>query len=501
MNTYRLIPCPLSAALILAVLFAFAYRPPAAGAQRGAPQPLTWTPCDDMADAECAFIKVPVDHARPDGATFALRLARLPALDPAQKRGVLLFIPGGPGVGVSELFSEFDRRGHHVEEFRQQYDVVTFDPRGLGQSNPIRCSPELVPTPIAPFDRAPTPAEFDAIARANAAFLRSCFEASGELMAHLSSADTAEDIERIRQALTPDAGLVAHAASYGTSFAGSYLERYGDRVQALVLDGVIDHSVDLPTNEVRTVLSVQDAFDRMARWCDQDASCALHGQDLGAAFDAAIAIAPMMRWIVPQFFAAGRDPEVGWPAIARMLAQVLAGDTATLDALTGAASIAGTAEDPGLKAGKDGLFRGVLCGDFGPQRDYAALFDAWTPLTRQAPRFAWKFWDATPFLHSTDGVGDCAGWPLDATNPPHPLQVSSHPNVVVANPTHDPPTPLINALAVWLQIPEARLLIADADGHESIGNSRCAFEAQFRFLLDPASAPPVTICPTEQPLQ
>jgi hypothetical protein len=67
MNTYRLILCPLSAALILAVLFAFANRSPTAVAQPGAPQSLTWTPCDDVADAECAFIKVPVDHGRPDG--------------------------------------------------------------------------------------------------------------------------------------------------------------------------------------------------------------------------------------------------------------------------------------------------------------------------------------------------------------------------------------------------------------------------------------------------
>jgi hypothetical protein len=59
------------------------------------PQPLSWAPCDDVADAECAFIEVPVDHGRPDGATFALRLTRLPTLDPAQKRGVLLFIRAG----------------------------------------------------------------------------------------------------------------------------------------------------------------------------------------------------------------------------------------------------------------------------------------------------------------------------------------------------------------------------------------------------------------------
>ena len=132
-----------------------------------AAQVLRWSACADIPDAECAFIAVPVDYARPDGATIALRLARLPALDPAQRKGVLLFIPGGPGVGVSDMFGELDRLAYHVDEFRGRFDVVTFDPRGIGESSPIRCAPELVPTPIAPFDRAPTSAEFAAIARAN----------------------------------------------------------------------------------------------------------------------------------------------------------------------------------------------------------------------------------------------------------------------------------------------------------------------------------------------
>ncbi|HEY3911052.1 MAG TPA: alpha/beta hydrolase [Stellaceae bacterium] len=69
------------------------------------------------------------------------------------------------------------------------------------------------------------------------------------------------------------------------------------------------------------------------------------------------------------------------------------------------------------------------------------------------------------------------------------------PNVMVANNIHDPPTPLINALSVWLQIPDARLLIADSDGHQSLVWSRCAYEAQLRFLRDPRSAPATTLCP------
>ena len=440
---------------------------------------------------------MPVDPARPDGPQLTLRLARVPVLDPAQRRGVLLLIPGGPGAGVQEMIAGGwgMREAHHVDEFRQQYDVVTFDPRGIGQSSPIRCDPALLPPVTPPQDRAPSAAEFAALAETNAAFYESCFAATGSLMAHLSVNDTAADIERIRQALGEEA-LTAYGGSYGSAYGAAYLERYGDRVRALVLDGVVDHSVDMPTFMTRNVLSAQETFDRFARWCADDAACALNGEDVGAVFDEVVAAAPVTKTLVPQILAGGSNPDDGWwQLLAQMMAEVRSGDTATLDQLTGVANLGSTADDPWLVAGKNGLFPGVLCASFGPQRDYEALRSAGDALAAQAPRFAWKFWDATPLAHGTAGVGDCIGWPLEAANPPDVLDVASHPNVLVANPTHDPATPLINALSVWMQIPQARLLLADVGGHQSLLLSQCAYETMAGFLDDPSSVATTTLCP------
>ena len=97
----------------------------------------------------------------------------------------------------------------------------------------------------------------------------------------------------------------------------------------------------------------------------------------------------------------GDHPELGWPALAQMLAEV-------------------------------GVARA------------------------NAPRFVWKFWDSMPMAHSSAGIVDCVGSPREATNPPHKLKVGPHRNVMVSNSTHDPATPLANALSVWLPIPEAR---------------------------------------------
>src|SRR5262249_6804948 len=151
---------------------------------------------------------------------------------------------------------------------------------------------------------------------------------------------------------------------------------------------------DLPTMVARNILAVADAFDRFAQWCGRDNTCALHGQDLGKVFDAVGVAAPVTRTLVPQLLAAGRDAQLGWPAIAKMLAQASRGDPSALDKLTEAASLSSTGADPGVAAGTIGLSAGVQCSDFGRQRDYAALLAAGAAVADRAPRFAWRFWDA-----------------------------------------------------------------------------------------------------------
>src|SRR4030095_10869330 len=225
------------AGLVFAVPLAFGAGGPAALAQSAQPN-LKWAPCGDVPETECAGLEGPIDYANPNGAKFTLRLARAPAVDPPKRKGMLLILPGGPGAGILEELGGM-RTEQHVPEFQQQYDVVTFDPRGIGKSSPVRCDPKAVPKAEMPMDRQPTQAEFDAVARANAPFFKSCADATGELFWHLSAKDTVQDIERIRQALTPNDGIVSYAASYGSEYGAAYLEAYPQNVKALVLDAVM----------------------------------------------------------------------------------------------------------------------------------------------------------------------------------------------------------------------------------------------------------------------
>jgi pimeloyl-ACP methyl ester carboxylesterase len=342
---------------------------------------------------------------------------------------VLLILPGGPGAGIAEELGREMREAQHIPEFQQHYDVVTFDPRGIGKSNPIRCDPEAAPKVEMPMDRQPTEAEFDALAGANTAFFKSCAAASGELFWHLSSKDTVQDIERIRQALTPKDGIVSYAASYGSEYGAAYLETYPRNVKTLVLDAVMDHGIDYGSFLARNVLSVQDSFERMGQWCARETSCALHGKDLGAVFDAAVAREPRIQTLVPQMLATGDHPELGWPALTQMLAEVVQGESKLLKEITAVANLS-TSEDPWRRIGKDGLFRGVICSDYGPQHDYAKLTPIAEMLAKSAPRFVWKFWDSSPMEHASAGIGDCVGWPREARFPPHSLQVGAHRNVM-----------------------------------------------------------------------
>src|SRR5215831_4102894 len=142
--------------ILLGAELTFPHRSPAAGRQLGSSPELRWSACRDVPDVECAGLEVPVDPARPDAAQLTLRLGRVLATDPARKKGVLLFIPGGPGVGISGVFGQF-RELQHIDDFARQYDVVSFDPRGIGQSSPIRCDPDAVPPASEPIYRRPRP--------------------------------------------------------------------------------------------------------------------------------------------------------------------------------------------------------------------------------------------------------------------------------------------------------------------------------------------------------
>lgn len=195
---------------------------------------LHWLSCGRL--FQCATATVPLDYNQPHGARITLSMVRLPAADPAHRIGSLFVNFGGPGTpGVGGLRS---LGPSYPEVLRQRFDLVSFDPRGVGGSTPVRCTSnaaaadELVGSPVRPERLA----QFFA---SSAALGHSCAAASGELLAHISSANTARDLELLRQAVG-DEGLSFLGYSYGTYVGASYANLFPDRTRAMVFDGALD---------------------------------------------------------------------------------------------------------------------------------------------------------------------------------------------------------------------------------------------------------------------
>jgi len=196
----------------------------------GAPVPrIAWRPCGG--EFECATITVPLDYRRPAGPTIALAAIRLPARDPGARVGAVAVDFGGPGApGVGGL----RRLARRFEGLRARLDVIAVDPRGVGGSAPVRCGP-FDGQPVAP---AGTPPGADFWTGATEAG-RACLAGTGELLSHLSTANSARDLDLVRQGLG-DAGLSVYGYSYGTYLGATYANLFPGRLRALVVDGALD---------------------------------------------------------------------------------------------------------------------------------------------------------------------------------------------------------------------------------------------------------------------
>ncbi|GIE81095.1 peptidase [Actinoplanes philippinensis] len=212
-----------------------------AGTARGEPAPIAWSACGEGAlkqqGAECGFLSVPLDYAKPDGAKIEIAVSRIKATAPADKRqGPILVNPGGPGgsgLGMATL-------GQHVpRQVGAAYDWIGFDPRGVGASKPkLTCDSTYTGYNRPPYVPA-TPEIEKAWQARTKAYAVACAKAGGALLDNMRSEDTVRDIERIRVALGAEK-ISFYGFSYGTYLGQIYATRHPERVHRMVLDGVVD---------------------------------------------------------------------------------------------------------------------------------------------------------------------------------------------------------------------------------------------------------------------
>lgn len=228
----------------------------------------------DIPTARCATVSVPVDYANPGGPQAKLAVIRVPATGP--RIGVLLVNPGGPGASavdtVAGMAAVLGR-----SPIGRNFDLVGFDPRGVGYSTPqLRCRTD------AEFDayrRDPmvdySPAGVAHIDAVNRQIAQDCLTQMGRgFLANIGTASAAMDMDVVRAALG-EAQISYLGYSYGTELGAAYADRYPERVRAMVLDGAVDPNTDPVTENLLQLSGFQTAFNDYAADCARAPSCPL----------------------------------------------------------------------------------------------------------------------------------------------------------------------------------------------------------------------------------
>jgi pimeloyl-ACP methyl ester carboxylesterase len=509
----------LAGAAIATALFGQLLTGTATAAPTASPTPtpagtIAWEPCESPygeGSFECATIAVPVDWARPDGATIDLALSRHRATDPDRRLGSLLLNPGGPGMsGVDlALSSPFSFSPELVERF----DFVGFDPRGTNRSAPTYCDDDLSAARRSALG-SQDDAGLDALRAANRAFADSCRELSGPLAEHMDSASVARDMDAIRVGLG-ERRISYWGGSYGTLIGQMYAELFPRRIRAMVLDSNMDHSLGVWGIQKTRTETLEGAFGEFADWCAHTSTCALHGQDVRALYASLYAAAEENRltyygrpMALSTFqgitFSHMYDPDTEWPEFAQLLTSMgttaEAGGTAedtgtavtteaaeTVD--TTSAAVSGAVANP-VKFAYDL----VLCQDYDLDvPSYAAIarmeaeLARIAPLTRQASL-------------SRSYMTSCQNWTDEVANPQHRLRVRGSAPILVTNSRYDVATPHAWGANAARQIGrEATLLTYDGVGHITYWLSPCMREATDTYLTTLVTPEKGTRCPAIRP--
>ncbi|WP_055692249.1 alpha/beta hydrolase [Streptomyces prasinus] len=483
----------------------------------GAPAPsgpvprLEWNPCVRGGEFDCATAKVPLDHDDPDGRTIELAVVRHEATDPGRRIGTLFFNPGGPGgpgtVQMPQNYEKFPR------EVRERFDIVSWDPRGIGSSTAVNCFAN--PEEAAAWN-AGKPAGFPVGEKEREAFTaayedlsRRCERRDPELLRHVSTTDTARDLDLLRRAVG-EPHLTYQGISYGTILGATYANLFPDKVRAMVLDSNIDpeawtnHASDddprLPTflrmGSDRTAAATLDRFLTLCG-STTTARCAFSAGSSKATrtkFDQLmqrLRKQPVGAWTYAGTVADTVNSlyvvHPGWTHLAGRLQDLWRGRTPEPAPLPPPPAV--PHPDPYLGEEQAAA---VLCGDSPNPRDpdvYHGLEEAAAARAGDAGRF-WTW--------AAEG---CATWPAVAADRyvgPWD-KPTAHPVLVVGT-TYDPSTPYTNAQAMAEKLADARLLTHDGYGHTALINpSSCVNAHTGRYLVDGTLPPAGTTCRPDTP--
>ncbi|MFE0807150.1 alpha/beta hydrolase [Streptomyces sp. NPDC058848] len=467
-------------------------------------------PLPDGTRWQCATMQAPLDWEKPAEDAIGIELIRARSSGDADDRiGSLLFNFGGPGgSGVTTL----PALAPDYEKLRSRYDLVSFDPRGVGNSRGVRClDPEAAEEAEERVDETPDDGgdETDALVEFNKLVAAACEKNSGDVLPYVGTTEAARDLELMRQVLGDDK-LHYFGISYGTQLGGVYAHLFPGRVGRAVLDGVVDPTQDTMEGALGQAAGFQLAFEHFAEWCVEQ-RCTI-GEDVEAIVDAAVdlhadldetplatsdgeldgdeVLAAITGSLYSQSF---------WPALLVGLEAVTGGDGDVLADLAetlgqhgaGGDGDGGTEDDPTDESNENDAFRAITCDDSSDRYTVADV-------GRRMPEFV----EASPLF----GPGlawsalSCAGWPVPGeARHPEVSAPGAAPIMLVGN-TGDPATPYQGAarMAEALGKGVGFELTYRGEGHGAFDSGNpCVRDAVHAYLLGGELPKPGAVCEPE----
>ncbi len=469
-------------------------------------------PLPDGTRWQCATLRAPLDWKKPGGETIGLALIRARSAgdagdagdtgDTGDRIGSLLFNFGGPGgSGVATL----PGLAADYEKLRARYDLVSFDPRGVGNSQGVRCPDPALPADDevddSPDDGAEETAALVAFNRATAA---ACAKHSGAVLPHVGTTEAARDLDLIREVLG-DAKLHYFGISYGTELGGVYAHLFPRNVGRAVLDGVVDPTHDLMQEALGQAGGFQLAFEHFAAWCAAHA-CAL-GADVAAIVDTAVDLATALD-DTPLTTEGGEELDGDdftnaisgalyrqdyWPALRAGLEAAADGDGDVLRDLANALGQHRTGGGPGGRenheeSNEEAAFLAITCDDNSARHTLADVAARLPEFTEASPLFG-------PSL--AYGTLLCDGWPVPGEARHPEVSAPGAPPVLLVGNTGDPATPYEGAarMAERLGPDVGHELTYRGEGHGAYASgSTCVRTAVDTYLLDGRLPAPGTVC-------
>jgi pimeloyl-ACP methyl ester carboxylesterase len=476
----------LASVLLVCAALAFACggdkAPPAPTAESGRLDLGRWEECHD--EFRCTEFAVPLAYNDPGGNEIQIAAIVRPANAPEHRIGTLFVNPGGPGS--SGIAFALDAEYIFPREVIDRFDIVSFDPRGVGESSPVRCG---ATTDVAyPADWSPdNDSEDDAIHDYAQLIGHECTRIEGWQLPHVGTINVARDMDRLRELLGVDT-LSFYGSSYGTVLGSVYAELFPDRVRAFVLDGAIDPTRGLIDTQTAQAVAFEEALDRFLEDCASRRSCDFYSDgDPAAAYDALVG-ATEEDWIPAREYENGTSAtaqdlvdataralydERDWLQLSFALVRASQDDDSSgvLDFFDDDDSFDG--ED----AEQSYAHEATLCADWGRLPKVEAYDAAEQEIQHVAPHFGPG--QIYAYLH-------CLYWPPSQSRLPSDINAEGARPILVIGTTGDVATPYESSKALAERLDSGVLLTYERNMHTAAFNglSTCVDEAVTLYLLD-----------------